>query len=346
MTATNNSDVKKQPSEEMELMHMIHGSRITQLIYVAAKLKIADLLDEEPKSSQEIAQIVGVHPRALYRVMRALSSLGIFSEDEFGYFHMTQLGKLLKTGMPGSLAGYAIMVGEPWSWSVEGDLLYSVRTGKPAFAHIHGMDVHDYMNRNIEATKQFNEAMTSFSSHELEPIINAYDFSQIKTVVDVGGGHGALLAEILKINPEMQGKLFDLRAADEAAISIMEGQGVRDRCELIPGNFFQSVPGGGDAYILKRVIHDWDDDNAVTILKVCHKAMSGKSSLLIMERVIPKGNEPSFGKLVDISMLTLSGGLERSEHEFRVIFERAGFKITNIIPTICPLSIIEARPVY
>ncbi len=346
MTEKNNPDVKKQPSEEMQLMHMIHGSRITQLIYVAAKLRIADLLDEGPKNTQEIAQIVGAHPRALYRVMRALSGLGIFSEDEVGYFHMTQLAKPLKTGVPDSLAGYAIMVGEPWSWSVEGELLYSVRTGKPAFAHVHGMDVHDYMNRNIEVTKQFNEAMTSFSSHELEPILNAYDFSQHKTVVDVGGGHGALLAEILKINPEMQGKLFDLRAADEAAISIMEKQGVRKRCELVPGNFFRSAPGGGDAYIFKRVIHDWDDDNALAILKVCHKAMSDKSRLLIIERLITIGNEPSFGKLVDISMLTISGGLERSEPEFRMIIERAGFKITNIIQTRCPLSIIEAMPVY
>ncbi len=308
-------------------------------------LKSQISLTKGQKAAGKLHRWSGAHPRALYRVMRALSSLGIFSEDEAGNFHMTQLARLLRTGTD-SLAGYAIMVGEPWSWSVEGDLLYSVKTGKPAFKHVHGMDVHDYMNLNMEVTKQFNEAMTSFSSHELEPVINAYDFSQFKTVVDVGGGHGALLAEILKSNTQMQGKLFDLRAADEAAISIMERQGVKNRCELIPGNFFDSVPKGADAYILKRVIHDWDDDNAVAILKVCHKAMSAKSNLLIIERVIPKGNEPSFGKLVDISMLTLSGGLERSESEFGMIFERAGFKITNIIPTMCPLSIIEAMPVY
>lgn len=346
MTGANNPDVKNQPSAEIDLMHMIHGSRITQLIYVAAKLKIADLIDKEPKSSREIAQIAGVHPRALYRVLRALSSLGIFSEDEKGYFHMTRLARPLRTGMPDSLAGYAIMVGEPWSWSVEGDLLYSVSTGKTAFAHVHGMDVHEYMNQNIEVTKQFNEAMTSFSSHELEPVINAYDFSQFKTVVDVGGGHGTLLAQILKRNPEMHGKLFDLRAADEAAISIMEKQGVKNRCELIPGDFFESVPQGCEAYILKRVIHDWDDDKAVAILETCHKAISDKGRILIIERVIPQGNEPSFGKLVDISMLTLSGGLERSESEFKTIIEKAGFKITNIMATGCPLNIIEAMPAH
>jgi len=345
MTAKNCSEDIKQPSQEIALMHMIHGSRITQLIYVAAKLKIADLLQDGPKNSEELARTVDAHPRALFRLLRALASVGIFCENEAGCFQLTPLAKHLQTGIPGSLAAYAIMVGEPWSWRVEGELLYSVRTGKPAFTHALGMDVHEYLNNDAEAAKQFNEAMTSFSGHELAPVVTAYDFSQFKTIIDVGGGHGAMLAEILKTYPGLRGKVFDLRAVDQAARSILDKQGVTDRCELINGDFFKSIPGGGDAYILKRVLHDWDDEQAVAILKSCHRAMAGSGRLLIIERVIPPGNEPDFGKLVDISMLTLSGGLERSRSEFKAILDRGGFELADIIPTQCPLSLIEARPV-
>ncbi|MFH2045945.1 MAG: methyltransferase [Pseudomonadota bacterium] len=345
MTEKNCSEEIKQISQEMKLMHMIHGSRITQLIYVAAKLKIADLLKDGPKSCEELARAVDAHPRALYRLLRALASLEIFCENGDGCFQLTPLAENLQTEIPGSLAGYAIMVGEPWSWGAEGELLYSVKTGKPAFAHVHGMNVHEYLAKDAQAAKHFNEAMTSFSGHELAPVVNAYDFSQFKTIIDVGGGHGALLVEILKTYPKLSGKVYDLRAVDQAARTILDKQGVAKRCELINGDFFQSVPGGGDAYILKRVLHDWDDDQAVAILKVCHKAMEGSGRLLIIERVIIPGNEPDFGKLVDISMLTLAGGLERSRSEFKSILDRGGFALSDIIPTQCPLDIIEARPV-
>ena len=344
MSTENRSYGIEQPSQEMALMHMIHGCRISQLIYVVAKLGIADLLHDGPKNSDQLAQAVRVHPQALYRVLRALASLGIFSENEEGAFQLTPVAAFLRKGIPGSLAGYAIMVGESWSWRAEGDLLYSVKTGKTAFAHVHGMDIHAYLNQDTEAAEHFNAAMSSFSGHELEPIFRAYDFSKFGNIIDVGGGHGALLSALLKANPKTYGTLFELSDVIEAAGGMPHMQEVRGRCELVPGDFFQSLPDDGDVYILKRVIHDWDDERAMAILMSCRRAMSDKARLLLMERIIPTVNASSFGKLVDISMLVLSGGQERTEAEFRTLLEKAGFTLVDIIKTQCPLSIIEAIP--
>jgi hypothetical protein len=328
----------------MALLHMIHGSKITQLLSVVAKLGIADLLRDGPKHSEELAQAVGAHPRTLYRVLRALASLGVFAEDQAQCFHLTPLANLLRAEVPESLRALAIVYGEEWIWHAEGALLYSVRTGKAAFHHVHGMSPFDYYRQHAEAAAGFNAAMTSVSGHEFAAIIAAYDFAGMATIVDVGGGHGALLAEILKTYPHMRGILFDLPAVVESAQPLLEAAGITARCTRVAGDFFQTLPGGGDAYILKRVIHDWDDAPAAAMLTQCRRAMPAHSRLLLMERVIPPGNAPSLGKLGDITMLLHYGGLERTEAEYRGLLEVAGFTLVRIIPTQAPLSIIEGVP--
>ena len=326
------------------LRRMIDGYRFTQLLYVVAKLGIADLLRDGPKHNEELAQAVGAHPRTLYRVLRALASLGVFAEDQPQCFQLTPLANLLRTEIPESLRALAIFYGEEWIWHAEGALLYSVRTGKAAFHHVHGMGPFDYYRQHAEAAAGFNAAMTSLSGHELAAIIAAYDFAGMATIVDVGGGHGALLAEILKTYPHVRGILFDLPAVVESAQPLLTAAGIVDRCTCVAGDFFQTLPGSGDAYIFKRVIHDWDDPQAEAILTQCRRAMPAHSRLLLMERVIPPGNAPSVGKLADITMLVHYGALERTEAEYRVLFEAAGFTLVRIIPTQAPLSIIEGVP--
>lgn len=335
---------REQLSPETTLMQLINGHRITQLIRVAAKLGLADLLTDGPKRSDELDRAVGAHPRTLYRVLRALASLEIFAADDAGRFHLTPLAELLRRGVPGSLADYAIMEGEPWYCHSDSELLYSIRTGKPAFDYVHGMGIFEYLHQHAEAAACFNAAQTSFSGHELAAIVAAYDFGEFTTIVDVGGGHGALLVEILKANPHPRGILFDLPTVVESAKGLLEVAGVMHRCDVAPGDFFQFVPGGGDAYMLKRVIHDWDDERAATILANCRQTMAATSRLLLMERVIPPGNAPSLGKLADINMLVHAGGLERTEAEFRMLLERTGFRLVKIVPTQSPICIIEASP--
>jgi O-methyltransferase/methyltransferase family protein len=331
----------ESPSSAVVLRRMIDGYRFTQLLYVVAKLGIADLLRDGPKRSEELAQAVGAHPRTLYRVLRALASLGVFVEDEAQGFHLTPLAQLLRTDVPESLRALAIFYGEEWIWHAEGALLYSVRTGKAAFHHVHGMSPFDYYRQHAEAAAGFNAAMTNLSGHELAAIIAAYDFTEMATIVDVGGGQGALLAEILKTCPHMRGILFDLPAVVESAQPFLTAAGIAERCTCVAGDFFQRLPGGGDAYILKRVIHDWDDAQAAAMLTQCRQAMPAHGRLLLMERVIPPGNTPSVGKLADITMLVHYGALERTEAEFRGLLEAAGFTLVRIIPTQTSLSIIE-----
>lgn len=338
--------VNLQNTNEMPpqaLLQMLTSYRVSQSIYVAAKLRIADLLNDGPRSSDELAKSSGSDSRALYRLLRMLASVGIFAEVDQGCFTLTPLAALLQTGAPGSLRAYAIMNGEDWFWRPWGELLYSVKTGKTAFDHVCGMGIFKYLAQHPEAAEIFNEAMTGFTLTSTA-VVAAYDFSGINTLIDVGGGQGALLAAILKANPQLRGVLFDLPSVIEGAKSLIEAEGVAERCELVAGDFFESVPGGAVAYILKFVIHDWDDDRAVTILKNCHRAVVEDGKLLVVEMVIPPGNEPFYGKLADLNMLVLSGGgRERTEAEYRALFATAGFKLTKIIPTQSPtqFSVIE-----
>jgi len=339
-----NKGTKMTSPPEMSLYDMTMGFRATQLVYAAARLDLAALLAKGPRSVNDLARAVGAQPRALYRLMRGLTSLGLFVESEEGEFRLTAEGNRLRGDVPDSLRGLALLHGEDWYYRVYTELLYSVKTGQPAFRHRHGEPLFEYLHRHPEAAALFNEAMTSYSHEESPAILAAYDFSGAARVVDIGGGHGSLLATLLKAHPRMRGLLYELPEVIEGARHLLAREEVVDRCELLTGDFFESVPAGGDLYLLKSIIHDWDDDKSGVILANCRRAMAGGARLLLLERVVPPGNVPSEAKLFDINMLVVTGGLERTESEYRVLLERAGLRLERVLPTGCPMSIVEAVP--
>lgn len=329
----------------MTMLQMAAGCWLSQAIYVAAKLGIADLLQDGAKTCETLADATQTNAGALYRLLRALASLEVFAEDEHGRFRLTPLAECLCSGAPGSLRAFAIMLGEkehrrPWD-----DVLYSVRTGQPAFDRVFGMPHFRYFAEHSEAGRLFNEGMASRSGHENDAIISAYDFASFETVIDVGGGHGTLLAAIVQATVNTRCVLFDLPQVIAAAPDAVERKIVQSRCEFRAGNFFDEVPSGGDVYILKKVIHDWDDKSALSILANCRRVMPSTGRLLLIEPIIPPGNAPSFNKLLDLLMLIwTSGGKERTEAEHRALLSAAGFQRIRVISTKSPLSIVEAVP--
>ena len=345
MSKQNHSKILNEMSPTMELLQMVTGYRISQTIYVAAKLGIADALKDGPKSCDALARSTGTHTQSLCRLMCALASVGVFAEVEKGFFALTPLAVPLQTDAPDSVRSVAITFGEEWFWRPWGKLLHSIRTGENAFEHVFGTGIFEYFTQNAEASAIFNQCMTELTRRNAAAILTAYDFSRITKLVDVGGGNGTLIASILKENPQMHGLLFDLPPVIERAKRSMEMEDIADRCEFIGGDFFESVPAGADAYILKWIIHDFEDDQAVTILKNCRRGMAKDGRLLLVERILLPGNAPDPGKLSDITMMVLPGGRERTEAEFRELFDAAGFRLTRIIPTELENSIIEGQPV-
>jgi hypothetical protein len=330
-------------SPAMVMRHLNTGYWISQAIAVAAKLGIADLLKHGPKTRDELARAAGADPQALYRLLRGIATVGVFAEDAHGRFTLTPVAALLRTDVPGSLRAAAMMSGEEWEWRPWGALLHSVQTGQPAFDHIFGMEFDDYLARHPEAADIFHGFMNSVTAEEAMAVAPVYDFSGITTIVDVGGGHGALLAAILKANSHTRGVLFDAPHVIASARDFLAAQGVAQRCNLVAGNFFETLPAGGDAYILKWILNGWDDVHAVTILRNCHCALNERGKLLVIERIIPPGNEPFFGKLADLNLLVLYRGRHRTAAEYRALFAQAGFELTRIIPTPSPteFSVLE-----
>jgi SAM-dependent methyltransferase len=335
-----NNQNEQQPPPQIALLQMMTGYWVSQSIYVAARLGIADLLRDGAKTSDELAQATGAHGPTLYRVLRALAGLGIFAEDGNGRFSLTPLAEPLCTG-PNSLRAMAIHMIEEASWAAWGKLFESVRTGEAGFKLAHGSEVFPYYASHPESMEPFNEAMTNFSEAVIPALVPAYDFSSTHQLVDVAGGHGSLLAAILKANPGLRGVLFDLPSVVEGARQRFKDEGVAERAEIAGGDFLESVPAGGDAYLMKLIIHDWDDERAIRILSNCHRAMKDGGKLLLIESVVPASNEPSFSKGMDLHMLIMTGGRERTESEYRDLFAAGGFTLTRIIPTESPLSIIE-----
>lgn len=323
------------------LLDLTVGKWVSQAVSVCAELGIADILKNGPRSAAEIATITGASEDAMFRLLRALASLGLLS-SEAQDFALTEIGEYLRSDAPGSLRGWARSVGHDMTWRPWGELAHSVRTGKPAFDHVFGEPTFEYLRRNADAAAILNEAMTSISSIDARAVVEAYDFSGIHTLVDIGGGHGLLLATVLKANQSMRGLLFELPHAIDGAAALLRREGVADRCEITSGDFFRSVPEGGDAYMLKLVIHDWDNDRALQILRSCHRAMRASSRLIVIDCVLQPGDEPDPGKFIDLNMLVMTtGGRERSEPEFRDLFAKAGFELTQIVPTATPKSVIE-----
>ena len=346
MSSTSNVHESGAPSRKTveKLFQMIMGFRVTQMIYVVAKLGIADLLKAGPQDPESLAQATHTHGPSLYRLLRALASLGIFAEDEEGRFTLTPLAELLQSGVPGSMRSRALHFGGQPDWQSWGQLLYSITTGETAFRHLHGMDPWEYRAKNPEVDAYFNDFMYQQTATQTAAVIAAYDFSEIGTIVDAGGGYGALLAAILQANPQMRGILCDAPHVLKGAPPTLEAAGVSDRCELVPCDFFDSVPEGGDAYILKNIIHDWDEDSGRAILTNCRRVTPQHGRLILVEHVIQRGNDPQMGKLVDLQMLVALGGRERTEAEFRALLGEAGFELTKVVPTQAQVSVIEAVP--
>ena len=329
-------------SPEAELMQIVGGCYQSQAVYVAAKLGIADLLKDQPLPVADLAQKTGTHERALYRVLRCLASLGVFRETDMKVFELTPAAELLVSDHPGSMRDFAIFIGEPWHWSVYGEMLYSVTTGKVAWERVHGKEVFPYFPEHPAEYEIFNRAMTSFSTNTLPAIVEAYKFTGVKKLADIAGGHGMLLSGFLKANRQLEGLLFDLPQVIEGASALLEKEGVANRVELKTGDFFESVPSGADAYMMKFIIHDWDDHRALKILRNIHQVLPSEGRLLLVEMMVPAGNESHFSKLLDLEMLVSPGGLERTPDEYRDLLARAGFELRAIIPTKSPLSIVEA----
>jgi len=312
---------------------------ITQGIWVAAELGVADLLVNGPLTAEELAEQTHTHSGALSRVLRALASVGIFAQDPDGRFSLTPHANLLRSDVAGSQRSMGIMMGAEFheAW---GELLHSVRTGEPGFEKRFGAPFFQYMTKHPVRHGIYDAAMGNFGQAEAGAMIHAYDFTPFQTVVDVGGGSGLLLTTILNQYPALRGILFDLPAVVNRAETIISGSGLNGRCRIKGGDFFSSVPAGADAYVLQHIIHDWEDREAIAILRKCREAMNADGRILLLEMVIPNGNEPSFGKWLDLMML-LVGGRERTEEEYRRLFSAAGLKLNRIIPTAAEVSIIE-----
>ena len=331
----------QSPPPSARLLEMIFGFARSRAIAVAAQLGVADQLKDGPKSAEEIAPAIGAHPRSLYRLLRALAGEGIFSEGTDGRFSLTPLSDLLRSDASESLRGFAALMADEVGFETWAQLPYSIQTGKPAFPHKNGMPFFVWLEQNPDEAKAFHDAMTSLSAGAVAAVMNAYDFSGITKLVDVGGGHGLLLASVLSKYPQLKGVLYDDPRVISGAENMLATHGVADRCELVGGNFFESVPAGGDAYILKHIIHDWNDEECLTILGHCHAGMPVGGRVLIVEMVIPEANVHSVSKFLDLQMLVFLTGRELTADEYRGLLGRAGFQLTRVVPTQSAYSVIE-----
>ena len=333
------------PSPGEVLGQLIFGKCISMAISVAAKLHIADKLAGGPKSADDLACETETHAPSLHRVLRCLAGAGVFSESTDGKFSLTPVGELLRTGVPGSMRGMADFAGAKWAWDAWGDLMYSVRTGKIAFDHVFGQPCFDYLAKHPAESAAFNEGMTGFSSMVAPAVVEGYDFSKFGTLVDVGGGHGMLLTSILKASPGVKGIVFDAPHVATGAKETIRKAGVEDRCRAEGGDFFQAVPAGGDAYMMMHIIHDWPDDKAATILRNCRKAVNPGGKVLVIDAVVAGPNVPDMAKILDLEMMVLPGGKERTEPEFAALFASAGWKLSRVVRTKSTKCVIEGVPV-
>ncbi len=327
------------------VMEMIMAAWVSQAIQVAAELGIADALAEGPLPADDLAHRVGADPDGLRRLMRALISRGIFRQRRDGRYELTALAEPLRSDAPFSMQGYARLVGSPqhrehWSLLVE-----SVRTGKPMIPELRGKDGFDYLKDEPALAKIFNDAMSDLAGLAATAIVRGYGFGPYRTIVDVGGGHGVLLSIILAATPNAQGVLYDLPEVVAGASALLSARGVEDRVRIEGGSFFDSVPSGGDAYVLKNVIHDWPDDQAVAILRNVRAAVDATSTVLLVEMVLPEHDRDFAGKWSDVEMLLDANGRERGPAEYRVLLAQAGFRMNRVVETASPYSVVEATPV-
>ena len=326
------------------LLRLINGFQASQVLHTLTVLGIPDLIGSGRRSSADLAEATGSDPLAMYRLLRAAAAIGVFDEDQSKAFAVTPLGEGLRSDAARSLTGWAALMGTSNFWQNWGQLRDSVRTGQTGWHLRHGVDPWTYRAEHPEEGKAFDRAMVSLTSQQAAAVATSYDFSPFRTIVDVGGGRGALLAEILQRHPKSAGVLFDQPHVVATAPEMLREQGVADRCRVEGGSFFDSVPAGGDAYIMKSVIHDWYDPEARRILETCRRATGDGSILLLVETVLAPPNQGPETKLGDVNMLINPGGLERSSEDFEALLATAGFKLKRVLPTQGTFSLLESVP--
>ena len=327
------------------MMGLITGYWVSQAVGVVARLGVADHLADGPRTSDEVAGAVGADPQALYRVLRLLASIGIFTEPQPRSFALTPLGETLRSDVPGSVRDFAITETAPGHWLPWGRLYESVLSGRPMAREALGMDLFDWYGQNPEEAAFFTAAMGNLSDLAASELVRVYDVSSATTVADVGGAHGVLLGAVLRANPAARGILFDLPHVIETAGEAIAAQGLSERCDLVGGDFFEAVPEGADLHLLKQIVHDWDDERATQLLRNCHRALAPNGKLLVVEMVIPPDNRPGIAQAMDLNMLVQLGGRERTEAEFEDLFREAGFRLERVIPTHSPFFVLEASRV-
>ena len=332
------------PSHIQQLNQMASAYWVSRVLYAAAKLGLADHFEGGPKSVAELAGATRTHAPSLYRLMRTLASLGVLSEDVNHCFSLTPLGQELKTGAPGYARSTLLTLGSDYQWRGWEQLVYSVETGNSGMEKAFGISVFEYFAQHPEESSYFNETMIGFTCDQPVAVADAYDFSGFETLIDVGGGTGILLATILERHPGPRGILADLPYVVREAPALIELHGLAGRVTIESIDFFKSVPGGGDLYLLKHVIHGWNEDQCLTILGNCRRAMKPGGRLLIIEMVIPPGDTPHPGKLMDMNVLVMAGGQERTEDEYGTLLNKAGFRLTRLVPTKSAVSVVEAIP--
>lgn len=336
-------DTQEIPPNQI-LMQLVMGKLVTQAISIVARFKLADQMAKGAKTAAELASTAGLNASHLYRVLRALAGLGVLKGDHAGRFSLTPVSELLRTDVPGSMRAMATYFCDPWSWKPWGELAESVKTGQPVFDRMFGEGAFDHLAKHPDEAATFHEGMTGFSQQATASMLKAYDFTPFGTIVDVGGGHGAILCAVLNAAPKARGIVFDAPQVVEGAYPAIKAAGLSDRLRAEGGDFFKSVPSGGDLYILKHIIHDWNNAKATQILKCVHAAIPKTGKLVLMELVVPPGFPPDFSHIVDLEMMVICDGKERTESEYRELLAGAGFRLTRIIPTEGPHSLVEAVP--
>jgi C-methyltransferase len=327
----------------VEMGDLLTGAWVSRAIGVAASLRVADHIGGSPVPVSDLARACAANDDALYRLLRMLATAGLFRQWPGRRFSLTPLGELLRSDHPNSMRAFAAYNGDPWHWRMWGELERSVRTGTPSAAGDAGDSLFAFLAKDAHAAASFDAAMADLSNARDVSAISGYDFAQYKTVVDVGGGEGQLVRSVLKAFPTVSGVLYDLPEVTARAAPKIERDGLSARCRLIAGSFFDSVPAGGDAYMLKQVLHDWPDDKAIAILRNCRRALQTGGKVLIFEFVVPDDDGPSLGKLSDIEMLAITGGRERTLREYKVLLDTAGMGVVRAHDTRSPFTIIEAE---
>ncbi len=325
------------------IFRLVSGMWAAQAVATAARLGIPDQLAHGPRTAGEIATALRADPSAVYRLLRGVASVGVLSTEADGRFALTPVGECLRSDVPGSMRSLIIAEMAPGHWLPWGNLEHSVRTGKPAAPGALGMDVWEYYKQNADEGFLFAEAMSGMSTMAMQAVLASYSFSGARKVVDVGGSHGAFVAAVLQRETTATGVLFDRPEVVEGAGATLQAAGVAHRVERVAGDFFQSVPAGGDVYLLKHILHDWSDDECVQILGRVRDAMTPDARVVVAEMLIDDKGPPSPAPLLDLNMLVMLSGRERTAQEFGGLFASAGLKLHGVTPTHSPVAVLEAR---